>query len=309
MKFINAILITCFLVVNCAFVYSEESSDTLWNSYSQSQILEKEQLNSLGNALQPWQIKQMTWPNAEEISASSVDVDNNLKLSCKKWLEKFISKNYLPNELENNLIPMKNWGLISKVSEQKRLCDVFITRYSKNNYTVHIQESPYNIVVSVADERITKDPNADHKKLVIDIANMLLNENLKPDPNSENLHIYEMFYYGYKITRLTWFIDSVIVKDRDGNKCKDLTKASKVGTSNVKAETNGRFVRFEFIKETGSKAAYCDPYEERFSPAPVEPEEKPKKPRFVPPAPGPGGFGPIPENYDPNSAPPPKKNP
>ena len=36
---------------------------------------------------------------------------------------------------------------------------------------------------------------------------------------------------------------------------------------------------------------------------------KPKKPRSVPPAPGPGGFGPIPENYDPNSAPPPKKNP
>ena len=70
-----------------------------------------------------------------------------------------------------------------------------------------------------------------------------------------------------RLTRVSWIIESILVKDENGSEAIDPSKAGDIGTELVEAETEGRFVRFEITKCPGPvKAAFFDPYEQRFGP-------------------------------------------
>lgn len=264
-------LAICLLLVNCAVAWPEESSDILWNSSAQSKILNKEELNKLGKAIQPWQIKQMTWPTAEEINAASVNVSNGLKLSCKKWLEKFLKKDYLPTGLDEHLVAMKNWGLIRKESEQKDLCDVFISRFKKGPYIIHVQESPSNVVIAVADERLAQKARTDHKKLVVETACLILKEVFKPDPNSEDFHVSESMQDNHKISKVIWLVKSVKRTDSKGRTSGNPIIAQKIGASVIRSRTDGKVVVFDIVKRIkGKRPPY--PYVKRFSPSLDKPD-------------------------------------
>jgi len=259
---IMAICVACILYAQAA------TSQTIrWGQDINSLVLNKTELTKPAGALPGWKIKQMTWPYVTEIASKSVKVDNKLKACCSEWLQKFMKRGYLPADLDKHLVAMKNWGLIRKQAEQKRLCDVFIVRFKKDFYVVHMQESLYNMVIAVADERLAKNSRSDHKQLVIETATTILNGTLKPDPNSENFHEYvsEVGSDRHKISSVTWGIDSLITMDSTGRRTLNLAKAGEIGTTHVDAETDGRFVRFEITKCPGAvKAAFFDPYEERF---------------------------------------------
>ncbi|MCD6395785.1 MAG: hypothetical protein J7M40_20055 [Planctomycetes bacterium] len=181
-----------------------------WNQDANDITLNANALKRMGDILPNWRIKQITWPSVTEINSKSVQVGKELKTSCIAWLSKFMNKEYLPAELEKNLVAMKNWGLIRKESEQKRLCDVFITRFRRGPYVIHIQESPYNVVIAVADERLAKETRANHKDLVVETATSVLNQNLKPNPDSNDLHVFEVIRDGHKLSKILWIINSVI---------------------------------------------------------------------------------------------------
>jgi hypothetical protein len=172
--------------------------------------------------------------------------------------------NYVPADLDRHLLAMKGWGLISEQSEQKRLCDVFISRFKKGPYVVHIQESPYNVVLSVVDESLRGGANTDHQKFATALAGLVFKEQLNPDHKSD-LQVLENVSKETKITRLVWLTKSVGTTDSSGKKCADLSKAEENGAITVQAETDGRFVRFEVIKYAGGPAMYLDPYVERFN--------------------------------------------
>jgi len=256
-------LITVF-VVNIA-VIAVETPPIRWNETAQSRILNKKELVKLGAAFPFWKIKQITWPPVTEINSKSVAVDEKLKASCTRWLQKFTKKGYLPEDFSKHLIAMKNWGLIRKESEQKRLCDVFVARFEKYPYVIHIQESPYNVVIGVADERLANDARADHRNLVIETAKSILNETLKPDPNSEEVHVFKIERDELKVSRVSWGVESVKIRAKDGKRCIDLRKAWKLGATHVEVETDGRFVKFEIVKQVKGPRAFPDPYVERFS--------------------------------------------
>ena len=263
-----AIMVICIACI--PYAQAATSQNIRWGQDVNSLVLNKTELTKPDGALPGWKIKQMTWPSVAEIESKSAKIDNKLKVSCGEWLQKFMKREYLPADLDKHLVAMKNWGLIRKQSEQKRLCDVFIVRFKKDSYVVHIQESPYNMVIAVADERIAKNSRSDHKQLVIETATTILNGTLKPDPNSENFHehVYEVGPDRHKISSVTWGIDSLIIIDSTGRRTLNLAKAGEIGTTHVDAETDGRFVRFEITKCPGAvKAAFFDPYVERFSSA------------------------------------------
>jgi len=234
-----------------------------WNELAQSQVMNNNELAKLGTAFPAWKIKQVTWPSVSEINTNKVVVDPNLTVQCREWISKFINNDQLPVNLEKQLVPMKEWGVIRKESEQKRLCDVFIVRYKKDDYVIHIQESPYNIVITVSDERLVNESTMAHQDLIIKIADLILSAALKPNPTSENFHVSSK---NSRITYVTWAIDSLHTIDDKGQKVLDLVRAGEAGTTHVDAETDGRFVRFEVIKCPGAVGnAYFDPYVERFS--------------------------------------------
>ena len=177
------------------------------------------------------------------------------------WLAKFIKKEQVPRNLDKHLIAMKDWGLIRKESEQKRLCDVFVARYKKTHYVVHIQESPYNVIVAVADERLASYARSDYKDMIIETAKSILNEQLEPDINSD-FHLFKLD--DLKIRRAVWLTKDVSTTDKDGKKCANITKAVKNGAISVEAETDGRFVKFEIVKCVKGPRAYPEPYKKRF---------------------------------------------
>ncbi|MHC4867752.1 MAG: hypothetical protein ACYTEX_27085 [Planctomycetota bacterium] len=238
-----------------------------WGKDARSAVLDVNELGRMRAVFPAWKVKQSVWPSEEEVTSNTVEASAKEKASCVNWLRRFIREDQLPVGLDKHLVAMKNWGLIKKQSEQKRLCDVFIVRFRKGPYVLHMQESPYNIVLAVSDERLAKNSRSDHTKLVIQTGTRLLNEALKPDPNSDSFHVrgYGAESDSDQISSVTWGIDSVVTIDRAGRRALDLAKAGKVGTTHVHAETDGRLVKFEMIKCPGAvKAAFFDPYVERF---------------------------------------------
>lgn len=254
--------VIAILILGSGFVQASEVPDIQWNETAQGQVMNNNELVKLGDAFPTWEIKQITWPSASEINTKRVTVDPNLTAQCMGWLSKFIKREQLPIDLDKKLVAMKEWGVIGKESEQKCLCDVFITRFKKDSMVVQIQESPSNVVIAFSNEQLMDTPAENHKNLVVEAANLLLNSNLKPPVSSENLHVFEIVKDGQTVTRVSWGIESVKVIDKDGKKCIDLHKAGEIGTTSVEAETDGRFVKFDIRKEVESKG--IDPFKERF---------------------------------------------
>jgi len=252
------ILAICFSIVQ-----ANETPPIQWNELAQSQILDNTELLKLVDAFPAWQMKQITWPSASEIGAKKVAVDPNLTASCIGWFTKFIKTNQLPSDLSKHLIPMKEWGLISKESEQRRLCDIFIVRYKMEDYLIHIQESPCNVIIAVADERLAKSPRTDHKSLVIEMAQAILSDSLKPNSDPKFFHVDKIGQQG-KISRISWTPEKVGVIDKNGKTCILSDEAWKIGTAGVEAETDGRFVKFEIFKTTKGPRVILDPYVQRF---------------------------------------------
>lgn len=247
------------------FVQASDASSVQWNAMAQSQILNNTELVKLGSEAFPdWKIQQVVWPADSEINLKKVAVDPKLTASCMKWLMKFIKKEQLPAGLEGQLIPMKGWGVIGEnVSTQDRLCDVFITRFKNGDSVVQIQESSYNVVIAFSNEKLKDSPAVNHKDLVVEVADLLLNSNLKPQVDSKIFHVFEFIDKGQKITRVSWSIESVKSVDKHGGKNIDLHKAGEIGTTSVEAETDGRFVKFAIRKEIDGPG--INPFASRFT--------------------------------------------
>jgi hypothetical protein len=263
----NAKLILALVILasHMAVVQAADEQSVQWNESAKSVVLNRDELHKLRDALPTWKIKQMAWPSSEELISAVTAVDGKLKDDCVSWIAKFIDNNQLPKDLRVHLVAMKEWGLIRKQSEQKRLCDVFITRFRKGPYTIHLQESPANVVVVIGHENLLLTDDIDHKSLIFETAYLFLKEELRPEPKSKRLHVYKETHEKNEITRVTWQIESALIEDEKGNTLLDLSKAAKVGTWHVEAETNGKYVRFNIEKETEDPVS-PDPYVERFRP-------------------------------------------
>ena len=263
----SKLFLTALIVLISGATSAAEKQALSWNEVAKSQAMNADKLGKLKEVFPSWKIKQVTWPAASEIKAKKTVVDPNLINESLSWLSKFIDSEYLPKGLDKKLIAMKGWGAITKESEQKRLCDVFIARFKKDSTVIQIQESPYNVVLSYCDERVIDSPAANHKDFVIDVASHLLNDKIRPKSNSENLVVYEPEKDGQKITRVIWTIDSLVTRRKEwkeGVGAVSMSKASVIGTTGGIAETNGVFIRFEILKCVKGPRPHLDPYTERF---------------------------------------------
>ncbi len=258
--------VTAVLIAFTAGVWTVQAAHAQvlrWNESARSSILNRSELAKQSDALPAWKMKQMVWPSPEELSSSAVAVNDDLKDECVAWLTRFLDTGQAPADIREHLVAMRAWGSIREESKQKRPCDVFITRFQKGSQTVHIQESPANVVITVASEAPTPAVQASHKDLLFDTAAHLLKEGLRPNPRSESLHLTSEDRGGIAITKADWVPESVAAEDPQGRKVLDGAQAQTLGTWSLKAETDGRYVRFIIHKYVGSVPP--DPYIERFA--------------------------------------------
>jgi hypothetical protein len=240
-----------------------EDQTLRWNEAAQSNVLNRPELAKRGEVLPTWKIKQMVWPALEELVKARVEVSGELRDECVTWLAKFVSAKQLPADIKEHLVAMKGWGLVKAESEQKRLCDVFIVRFRKAGYTVHLQESPANVVVTIVQEAPAPDADMDHKNLVFRTAAWFLKEELQPNPESKWLRVFKEEKGGLELTTVRWWIDSVIVEGPGNRTGYDGSKTAKLGTWNVVSETDGRYVRFIIHKNIPGPVG-PDVYAKRF---------------------------------------------
>jgi hypothetical protein len=148
-----------------------------------SRLLNRTRLAKLGEAWPAWKTTQMTWPPAEAVAMNSVQVDPRVKADCVKWLTKFMKDESLAKALEGHLIAMANWGLYRERTEQEQLCDVFICRFVQGPYVIHIQESPFNVVIGITDERLAESPKpqAAHADFILAMASTFLHRDIVSD--------------------------------------------------------------------------------------------------------------------------------
>jgi len=245
-------------------ILAAESPAVHWNEKAQSQILNQSELDKLArndSKFRPQQIRQITWPTAADVASKSVAANDALREGCVGWLRKFMTEEYLPSDLPKNLVAMRDSVSLQKGSEPRRL-DVFMARFRKDPYVIHIYETPGSAVVAVADERLTDKPRTDHRDWVLEVAGLVLNKALKPEPDFNDVHVSESMSEGCKVSRISWLIASCTVREGTRRSTSGV-KAAQVGASDVRAETDGRFIVFTILKEFGGPTR-PDPYTPRF---------------------------------------------
>jgi hypothetical protein len=245
-----------------------EDQSPRWNEAAASKVLNCSKLAKLGEAWPAWKTHTMTWPSEEEIAKNSVQVDPKVKGTCIKWLTKFVKDDSPARALESHLIAMANWGLYRERAEQKQLCDVFICRFVEGPYVIHIQESPSDVVISIADERLADNPKPPtaHADFIAAMASAFLHQDLVPD------RARDWFQFeprstpdGGAITGVQWHPPSIVGRDEKGVRLIDTERAGKIGTFQIGADTNGAFVRFNVFKSAGKGPRLTlDPYVRRF---------------------------------------------
>lgn len=239
------------------------------NEKAISRILTQERLSKLGAACPAWEIRTMVWPPLEEIRLNSVKVDAETKADCLQWLKKFMRSGAIPRDLDRHLVAMANWGLFREEAEQKALLDVFLCRFTQGPYVVHIQESPFNVVISVADERRADQPEeqAAHGRFIIQVASAWLHKDILPDPAISWGELPpKQTADGRTVTRAQWTPPSIAITDEAGVvRSVDEEGEARIGTHLIGAETDGAFVGFSILKSPGrGPRATLDPHVRRF---------------------------------------------
>jgi len=257
------IAFTC--VVTAIGFAANEIPTVLWDGRANSRIIGNEKLAQMEDVLPSWKARQMVWPSASEMESNSVSVGDDVKDKCKEWIARFVAKDFLPEDWEKHLTAMKNWGLIKQRSKQKKLCDVFLLRFKTGRSLVHLQESPYDIVITVTDELSTDEGHSDLKAFVLETAEAILAESMMPDTASA-VKVFELGSSQKRMARVFWFTKGVEHIDETGRQLASLVEAEKNGSLGVAVETDGRFIRFHIVKYAGGPRADLDPYEERFGP-------------------------------------------
>ncbi|MDE0300687.1 MAG: hypothetical protein OXN17_18780 [Candidatus Poribacteria bacterium] len=106
-------------------------------------------LNELGES--EWDYLAALWPSDEELSlyrASLSIVPPDVVEGASSEIRTYIKKEWLPANLENRLIPMKDWVRTQRFGTPTPIhfeyeVDVLIAEFSTKGYNVRIQDFPY----------------------------------------------------------------------------------------------------------------------------------------------------------------------
>ncbi len=247
-------------------VVEAETYPVAWNDRAASSVLSRNALNELTPVVPEWKARHMLWPADLDLQARQCKATEEQRSDCIRWIAKYVNAVQIPPELDTHLVALGGWAALSEHSSAKDMkADVFLTRFRKGPHVIQIQESPSNVIITIADERLAAQGRADHVPFVTETAALLLKEPLRPNVSSPKFHAADLGEgtHGTKITRVSWIIESVLTPGSDGKEVVSQDKAVEVGTTSVEAETDGRYVRFELRKETFAPG--IDPFVPRFA--------------------------------------------
>jgi hypothetical protein len=218
----------------------------------------------------------MRWPSKAEIEEHSCDASVAHRARCSEWLAKFINEGILPEGIESELLPMREWGLIAFLDEKERPADVFLAEMQTDRYRIQVQESVRNVLLGI---QLKQPPEEqDPKALVFHIAEQVLVEGLQPGEDGALHTVAKPLADNPSVTRVSWLLPSVAGGPimREGKQAGRRILSHKVqeaGTMAVVAYTDGQFLWISLYKAHAPFAALF-PSLSRFSP--TKPVDEPE---------------------------------
>jgi hypothetical protein len=236
-----------------------------WNERAASQVLNRKSLEGLTPVTPRWKVRQMVWPPEAELRPKRADATDKQRSECMQWLAKYLNATQIPPGLENHLVALQEWDAWDD-HDIKETTDVFLVRIQKGPQVIQIEETLSTVVIIVGNDRLATQRRSDHAQFVGEVSASLLQEPLRPILSSSRFYATNLGAGkdGTKISRVSWPIESVLVRDANGKEAMSHAKAVEVGTVSVEAETDGRFVRFELRKHVDAPGVR--PFVRRFAP-------------------------------------------
>lgn len=229
-----------------------------WNQEASSAALTPE---ALSEGVPAWQKAQMLWPSADDIKRHGVPATEKDRAEALAWIKKYIRPEYLPSNVADNMVAMKQWGVALDTEKETRRADVFLVRYVCQGLVIQMQESNSNVVLTVAASG-PAGTAADPKQFVLDTGTKILKDGLMFGP-SDKVFTRADKGTASTITRLSWSPPATVVTDENGSRGVSSLKGGELGTSSISANTNGRFIRFDILKNDGGPSM-INPFVKRF---------------------------------------------
>ncbi len=200
-----------------------------------------------------WIVQQLEWPTDRETADKIGKATEFQKENFINWIKNILKREYIPNDLMNNVLPMADWAILFMDWKQKGGIDSFLVKYLIDGELIQITETPNFVIIVLRD---TKDNNTvspgKHRDYVIKFAErFLINEIVPKSKRDLRLTLSK----DEKITEGFW--DPGIRATE-----KHITKYD--AFDNIKFCTDGNFVGFAIAKANWEGYINVDPYESRF---------------------------------------------
>lgn len=226
------------------------------------EILDESDWNVLSKYLKPHEIFNLKWPSENDIMKHTPEsISKSTKNECLLLIKEALNPEFVPDNLEKKLIPMKRWGRPTEYYMEKGGSDVFICNFEKNSAKFQILESIDNLYI------ITKgsaNENESHFEYVRKLSQNILSQKF----NRDDIREYKKKDFA-DFTNGLWLFKSFIPLD-----------TIRYRITGIEYFTNGRFVIF-ILRKVDYSPVNPDPYYKRFKAPPTRAERLQKLPTEI----------------------------
>ena len=281
-----------------SIIYSEDSV-VLWNEQCPCSFAESpEKGETFKKEIPDWQSNfraQLEWPKGEYLSEPNQVLQKKIQFT----------KNILTEVFKPDIIPLdsiEKYFMLSRINfrEDGPRDDVLFFRCKKDKYIIKVMKTDLSLYITA---RLVSGKEIELKQLSEEI----FQDRILPYKWEKPFYLDKLKRKSVILVAGQWMPRDYMKIDNRGNIIHaddhlPMVAFGPVGVGPYKYKKvdfirGENFACFSIIGGT-----YIKPPSSRD-------KTGAEKPRSIPPAPGPGGFGPMPDKYDPNSAPPPKNTP
>ena len=259
------------LGTNLPAVYAPQDSGARFNSNEPRIVLDEVELSRLTYTAPQWLQQMLSFPSDKQLLRYLGREPAATRERAMASIRQVISAAYLPQGLNERLIPLARWAVLYEDWRKHGGIDVFLSKFEANGFAIEVMESHNHIVLVARELQGNRSREfAGMQQLVQHYADVLLSESLKP-ATPESLKLFRSslappFIYGYytpKIDALTGDTSTVdLVTTAGGNPNESSTSARATA---VRFFCNGEFAAFMLLKPIKT-AELKNPFDPRFEP-------------------------------------------
>lgn len=248
--------------------YQPMTSGHRFNSNEPMMVPNGTELSRLKFQTPQWLAQFLSFPPPSEIEFRYGEAPADVRAKAGQAIRQALAGQYLPEKLDEHLIPMSGWAVLYEDWINHGGTDVFLTKFIQDHYVLQIAETHNHIIVLIRDlDNQRTEDFARMLKLTYKYADSLLNEQFKP-VSTDALRLFRTnlsppYVYGFYSPKME------VLSNRDSSS--DLMtsgglpneRSTSARASAVRFFCNGDFAGFMILKPLFG-AEMRNPFDARF---------------------------------------------